>query len=94
MSRQVIIYPNDSGGITLLYPSGLYSTENTALKDVPFGKPFRIINTEQLPTDPFAHLPIGSPDRIDYFPAWTADFSKPDGIGRRGKFQPALQKRT
>lgn len=89
MSRTVIIYPNDDGGIALLYPTGLYSVENTALKDVPFGKPFRIISTDDLPDDPFADLPVGSPDRIDYFPAWTADFSNPDGTGRRGKFQPA-----
>lgn len=89
MSKTVIIYPNDDGGIALIYPTGLFSVENTALKDVPLGKPFKIINTDELPKDPFADLPEGSPDRIDYFAAWTADFSKPDGTGRRGKFQPA-----
>lgn len=90
MNTTVIIYPNDNGGIALLYPTGLFSVQNTALKDVPLGKPFRIITTSELPEDFFADLPNGSPDRINYFPAWTADFSNPDGVGRRGKFQPAL----
>ena len=68
---QVIIYPNNNGGIALVIPAlecGL-SVEEIARKDVPAGKPYHIINANQLPQDNV------------FFNAWEADFSNPDGYG-------------
>lgn len=50
---QRIIYPTDDGGIAIIIPApecGL-SIEKIAAKDVPQGKPFKIISTEDVPTD-------------------------------------------
>jgi len=50
---QRIIYSNDDGGISVIIPApecGL-TIEQIALKDVPFGKPFKIIDIADLPTD-------------------------------------------
>lgn len=65
-----IIFPNNSGGIVICYPCecGL-SVQEIARKDVPPGKPFRIINSDQIPTD---HT---------FFAAFESDFSSPDGYG-------------
>lgn len=68
---QRIVYPNDEGVLVVLIPileSGL-SVEQIALKDVPAGRPFLIINQSDLPEDD------------EYRGAWTADFSNPDGVG-------------
>jgi hypothetical protein len=48
-----IIYPNDEGGVVILIPApecGL-TIEEIAAKDVPQGKPYKIINAEDQPTD-------------------------------------------
>ncbi len=48
-----IIYPTDEGGVAVIVPApdcGL-TIEEIAAKDVPAGKPFKIINTEDVPTD-------------------------------------------
>lgn len=66
-----IVYPTDSGSLVILIPvlaSGL-TVEQIALKDVPPGKPFLIIDQSDLPEDD------------EYREAWTADFSTPDGYG-------------
>ena len=50
---QVIIYRTDDGGVVEVNPApdcGL-TIEQIALKDVPFGKPFKIIDAADLPTD-------------------------------------------
>lgn len=50
---QRIIYNNDDGSVSVIIPTpdcGL-TVEQIALKDVPFGKPFKIIATSDLPTD-------------------------------------------
>ncbi len=50
---QRIIYPTDEGGVAVIVPApecGL-TIEEIAAKDVPAGKPFKIINTEDVPTD-------------------------------------------
>jgi len=68
---QVIICPNDDGWISVISPAlecGL-SIEEIARKDVPAGKPYHIINADQLPQE---HM---------FFEAWEADFSDPDGHG-------------
>ena len=48
-----IIYTNDDGSVSVIVPApecGL-TIEQIALKDVPFGKPFKIIDVSDLPTD-------------------------------------------
>ena len=48
-----IIYPTDDGGVAIIIPAvecGL-SIEEIAAKDVPAGKPFKIIDTADVPTD-------------------------------------------
>lgn len=48
-----IIYQTDEGGVAVIVPApdcGL-TVEQIAAKDVPAGKPFKIINTEDVPSD-------------------------------------------
>ncbi len=46
--NQRIIYPTDDGGIAIIIPSPEYLAEHTieelAAKDVPEGKPFKIVD--------------------------------------------------
>lgn len=66
-----IIYPTDKGSVAVITPAlecGL-SVEEIARKDVPAGKPYHIVDEEQLPQDP------------TFFNAWEADFSSPAGVG-------------
>jgi hypothetical protein len=65
MSNQVIIYPNEGGGIAVVHPApecGL-SIEEIVAKDVPSGSPYIIMNAEDLPADRY------------FRNAWTADFT-------------------
>lgn len=51
--NQRIIYPNDEGGVSIIVPSdncGL-TIEQIAAKDVPAGKPYQIVNVEDVPSD-------------------------------------------
>jgi hypothetical protein len=51
--NQRIIYPNDDGGVVILMPApecGL-TIEEIAAKDVPAGKPFKIVDVADIPTD-------------------------------------------
>jgi len=54
---QRIIYPNDEGGVSIIIPAPEWlaqegnTIEKLAQKDVPVGKPFKIINTSDMPTD-------------------------------------------
>ena len=47
-----IIYPTDDGGVAVIVPAdcGL-SIEQIAAKDVPTGKPFKIVDASDIPTD-------------------------------------------
>jgi hypothetical protein len=48
-----IIYPTDDGGVAIIIPAvecGL-TIEEIAAKDVPTGKPFKIIDTADVPSD-------------------------------------------
>jgi hypothetical protein len=53
--NQRIIYPNDEGGVAIVIPSPEYLAEHTieelAAKDVPAGKPFKIVDVADIPTD-------------------------------------------
>ena len=51
--NQRIIYPTDDGGVAIVIPSpdcGL-SIEEIAQKDVPAGKPYKIVDVDDIPTD-------------------------------------------
>jgi hypothetical protein len=48
-----IIYPNDDGGVAVIIPAdecGL-TIEEIAAKDVPAGKPYKIVDVADIPTD-------------------------------------------
>lgn len=63
-----IIYPNEIG-IAVITPSHDLSVEETALKDVPSGVKYKIINESDLPSD------------RDFRNAWEFDFSTDfDGV--------------
>ena len=77
MTNRLVIFPNDEGGISVLHPMitcGL-TVEEITVKDVPSGKPFKYITTDDLPTDA-----DGNYDR-SFRSAWESDFSQPDGYG-------------
>lgn len=50
-----IIYQTDEGGVAVIIPTPealeQYGIEAIALKDVPAGKPFKIIDTSDVPND-------------------------------------------
>jgi len=48
-----IIYPNDDGGVSIIVPSpsANLTIEELAAKDVPQGKPYQIVNVEDIPSD-------------------------------------------
>ena len=50
---KLVIYPNDDGGVSILTPApecGL-TIEEIAAKDVPAGKPFKIVDGADIPID-------------------------------------------
>ena len=64
-----IIYPNETS-IAVITPSGDLSVEETALKDVPTGVKYKIIDITDLPAD------------RDFRNAWEYDFTTSfDGVG-------------
>lgn len=52
---QRIIYLNDDGGVSILIPTPEYLADHTieelAAKDVPAGKPFKIVDVSEIPSD-------------------------------------------
>jgi hypothetical protein len=49
---QRIIYQNETGGVSLLIPADCGLTiQEIAAKDVPTGKPFKIVDVADIPTD-------------------------------------------
>ena len=52
---QRIIYPTDDGGVAIIVPAPEYLAEHTieelAAKDVPEGKPYKIVDVADIPTD-------------------------------------------
>ena len=51
--NQRIIYPTDEGGVAVIIPApecGL-TIEEIAAKDVPAGKPYKIVDVADIPTD-------------------------------------------
>jgi len=49
--NQRIIYPTDDGGVAIVIPTGELSIEEVIAKDVPEGKPFKIVDVADIPTD-------------------------------------------
>jgi len=53
--NQVIIFQNNEGGVAVVIPSpealASHTIQEVAIKDVPAGKPFKIIDASELPTD-------------------------------------------
>jgi hypothetical protein len=47
-----IIYPTDDGGVAVIVPADCGLTiEEIAAKDVPAGKPYKIVDVADIPTD-------------------------------------------
>jgi hypothetical protein len=47
-----IIYPTDEGGVAVIIPAECGLTiEQIAAKDVPVGKPYKIVDASEIPTD-------------------------------------------
>lgn len=66
-----IIFPNGSGGIAVIHPTGEIPLEQVAVKDVPSGVPYLLVEDEDIPSD------------RTYREAWEADFNNPDGYGEQ-----------
>lgn len=53
--NQRIIYPTDEGGVAVIVPAPEYLAEHTieelAAKDVPAGKPYKIVDVSEIPAD-------------------------------------------
>lgn len=52
---QRIIYPTDEGGVAVIIPAPealqSMSIRDIALKDVPAGKPYKIVDVQDIPSD-------------------------------------------
>lgn len=46
--NQRIIYPNDDGGVSIIIPT---ESIELAMKDIPEGKPYKIVDVADIPTD-------------------------------------------
>lgn len=50
--NQRIIYPTDDGGVAIIIPADCGLTiDEIAAKDVPEGKPFKIVDVSEIPSD-------------------------------------------
>ena len=72
--EQVVIFSDDNGGVSILMPSQeclkRHTIEEIAEKDVPSGKPFKIVSRDIIPSD------------RTFRKAWEVDESKlTDGVG-------------
>jgi hypothetical protein len=64
-----IIYQNETGGVSIIIPTGELPIEDVAQKDVPAGAPYLLADVADIPDD------------RTFRGAWEADFSNPDGYG-------------
>lgn len=55
MTNQRIIYPDDNGGVAIIVPAPEWLEQNSmealAAKDVPAGKPWKIVDVAEIPSD-------------------------------------------
>ena len=67
-----IIYKTESGGVAVMVPTPdclqSHTVEEIALKDVPAGLAFKIVDESEIPNRDFRN-------------AWEADMTNPDGVG-------------
>ena len=82
--NQVIIYKQDNGVVAIIRPTeealALYGIEAIAAKDVPAGKPYKIIDASEIPTD------------RSHRNAWTVDEADlTDGVGAEYNTFPEVQ---
>ena len=80
--NQRIIYSTDDGGVAIIVPTPealeQYGIEAIALKDVPTGKPFKIVNITDIPSD------------RTFRGAWEVDATTlTDGVGAKSNEFPA-----
>lgn len=69
---KVIIYPLDGHlAVSWPNPNSKKTLQQIAEDGTPAGVPFRIIDATDLPSN------------WDFFEAWTADFTSPDGYGKQ-----------
>jgi len=69
---QRIIYQSDAGGVSIIVPAptGVLTIQQIAAKDVPTGKPYKIVDEADVPSDRSAR------------DAWTVDEADlTDGVG-------------
>jgi hypothetical protein len=55
-----ILFPNNDGGVSIIIPA---ESVEAAMKDIPSGKPYLIVDAADIPTD------------RSFRNAWTADFT-------------------
>jgi hypothetical protein len=46
-----IIFPNDEGGVSIVIPTGEVSIDQVVAQSVPQGKPYKIVDVADIPTD-------------------------------------------
>jgi hypothetical protein len=51
MTNQRIIFQNESGGVSVIIPTGELPIEEVAKKDVPAGVTYEIVTTDDIPND-------------------------------------------
>jgi hypothetical protein len=77
-----IIYPTDDGGVAVIVPAPecllTHTIEEIAAKDVPAGKPYKIINAEDMPSD------------RTFRNAWEVQIDAPDGVGAESNEFPEV----
>lgn len=81
---KVIIYKLDNGGVAEMFPTPdilqTRTVEEVAQKDVPHGKPYKIIDKSELPTD------------LTFRNAWEVDESLlTDGVGSESNDFPEVK---
>ena len=80
--NQRIIYENDEGGVAILTPAPecllTHTIEEIAAKDVPAGKPYKIVSVDDIPSD------------RTFRNAWEAVIDEPDGVGAESNEFPEV----
>lgn len=81
-----IIYSTPEGGVAVIVPAPECLLERTieeiAAKDVPAGVPYKIIDTDTIPSD------------RTFRAAWEADITDPDGVGAESNEFPPKEEVT
>jgi hypothetical protein len=80
--NQRVIYPTDDGGVSILVPAPecleTRTIEEIAAKDVPAGKPYKIVSVDDIPTD------------RTFRNAWEVVIDEPDGVGAESNEFPEV----